>query len=594
MAEKTLTKQDYWDVMDSLQLMAREVDAMEEGPEKQKQIERMRKAHARLVERADVPIEPLDIEGTLLNILDYPSGLLRTAAGEAALLGKAAVDGEYSGAEALDRIGAAVNPFGEPARGSAFYLEKLGVPEMGKVSGTKAGEYIGVKPGDVLDITGRGATGFLLDAASGNPLKILRNLLEKPAPPPGTAAGVRSALREAVQESSEAMTPGMRERAANIAARSPIIAMDPLKSAGESIYKSRFDLADAAARKAGKAPVSEIMLREGAKGATTPSILRDMEAIIQKKNKVISDILKASEFEAPVGGYSNEVLAPLYSQEMARALANPNTAKDALAVIKEVEDAMRLSIKQNPRTAEWLRSQDETLRRVISRQVPQEALDPAARVPEIRLSMDKPSLSDVAWGEGYGGAPPPAELLDQAQAIYTGPQLQDLKRGYQQEAFQRGMFRPHNLQDPAKAGELQFGAKTYRDLGGNIGTMLENRLDKFSPGKGAKVALANQDISALLEAAPYLDRAAKGIPSSAPTGRNMRAFSPVIGSIVSSVEDLYKASKIPVGRTLMNPWVRYGAAPAARAMWLSDYWNREFQENSENPYGLVRKLRELK
>lgn len=611
-------------MLDRLANKAKEIEAMPPGPARE---------HARndyqmkLVETAktyEIPAEVIAPDAHLLGVLDWAEGLMRTGVGEPLRMAKAAKDyatgtpNSWTPGSTLSNIGSALWPFGEPARNTEYYIDESGlgsmipdvrisdIPGMAKSVHNPPGwqDWYRVTPGGPVDVSLKGALGFAGDM--GYSPKMVKALMggEKKALSPVVQTGkmVRDEQAKYLDELAKQMSPSATS---GFMDGLKALVVDPTQPLGEKIFRSRFKDADAAALKAGKMPVSDIMLESGAKGASSGAILKDMEAIIEQRQAVIDAITNQ---HAMAGGATlDELMHPLYSPEMAQALANPATANEALAILKEVEDRARASIAQNPRTPEWLQSKDPTMQRVFKKQAPQDALPIEKKTPYVSTGSDQPALPGmgvyppkVGGGSGkdelYGmigraGNAPSQDLLDVAQPIYKLPETQQLKRDWQKKAFERGAFEPHNIADPVKAGEYSFGAKTYRDLGAHAGEKLEKELDRIEPGLGGQVARANQDISSLLEAAPTISvgRPPRGIPSGKPTTRTMRGLGGTGGMILSGVSDMADALKVPVGRGLMSPWTRYLVAPGARAAWLESIWDRQNDPEQGNPYALVYK-----
>ena len=262
------------DSLDELEEMYRNNLGQPPGPEKELELQAIKNIHARLLERADMPIQPISPEGHLLGVLDWGSGIARTIPGEAALAGKAAYDKATTGrtnwtpGAAGERITNALLPAGEPALSAGQYLEQLDVPEMGKLSETWPGQKMGIERGSTFDITGRGALGFGLDMAA-TPSTLLRGGQKVASGAEQTAKAVREEHKKFIDTMQRQMAPGMQGTGGYVKE----LAIDPLGTLGKSIYKSRFKEADAAAIKAGKAPVSNVLLENNAKGATSPGVL---------------------------------------------------------------------------------------------------------------------------------------------------------------------------------------------------------------------------------------------------------------------------------------------------------------------------------
>jgi len=591
-----------------LEALSKNIKAMKEGPAKERYKEALQLVFNEQVQKYDIPPQVIAPDAALLKLVDYPSGIVRTTVGELARVGRYATDPtyNYNPSSAVENIKNSVNPLvinpftgegSQPAKASDYYLEEMGLDRGKQLSNTDFGRAVGITPSSLLDVSPRGVAGFALDVASGNALKGLAPSAEREALKETagmTAKQVRKRQQEFLDAMNRKMAPGLSGTVMGGVSGAPGFAADPLQKLGELLYKSRFSNADAAALKAGKVPVSDVLRNANAKGATSAGILQDMESIATRRQDEIQDILNKYNNVIDKSSQSSiEILKPIYSREMAEALANPMTADAALETIKEVEEKFRKSIRQNPKAPDWMQSEDPTFVRASKMQGQNTIGSPST--PSIIDIEDQPTLP------GMGMYPPkstsnipkpgtrqgfidiaegsrPTELLDAAYPFYDAKQLNQLKKDFQKEAYTRGMFRPTNLADQMKAGEMEFGAKTYRDLGARAGKILEKNLDKLEGGLGGKMARANQEIASILEAAPYIDKAPKGVPAGSRAWRMGLA-----GGLGGAVSDTIDALKVPVGRGLMSPVTRYGIAPAARSLWLEDYWNRQLK----SPYGTL-------
>jgi hypothetical protein len=164
-----------------------------------------------------------------------------------------------------------------------------------------------------------------------------------------------------------------------------------------------------------------------------------------------------------------------------------------------------------------------------------------------------------------------------------------MRRSWQKQAADANLYTRRDPLTPGAQAKVDAGAKMHNQLANRAGELELEMLDQAKPGLGGDVWNKHRDVSGLLTGAPYLEREFTGGGVTRATTGTKRAFSPTAGRAWDTLDSAKGVLQAGGGKALMSPWTRKALAPAARAMWLEDYWNRAYNESETNPYGLIKK-----
>lgn len=571
------------DELDQLADAYKQVQAMGPGPEKDRMLTAVRNVHAQMLEHYDMPTEAIAPDAHMLGIVDWGSGLARTGAGEGALAAKAAYDKATTGetkwdlGSAANRIANAAIPVGEPATSSGQYLDMLGVPEGGMLSDTALGKKMGVERMGRWDITPRGAAGFALDMGL-TPKALMRGAAPAAAMTAGkTAAELAAENAAAGAERKLAPPPTVPQQ--TLQGGKAILSgalTDPLKQLGELLYKRRFGAADEAAEATGKKLPSTIMMENGMPGVTSGGIKKGMKSIINREENAIDQLhTPESAGMMPVRNRS-EFLTPLNSADTQKALKIPGSSIAVEGAVNDVTNQFEHAAMQDEALmGNWQKSKMEA--------------------GKVRTDPNTGELLFERRGEGRMDAPlsvnPPAtkSVLQHAEQQFGPSDARQIRRNFQSQARDAGWYSKRDVLEPGAKAASDAKAAMYNKVGGRAGELELEMLDEAKPGLGGEVYGKHQNISGLMEGAPYLDREfTGGGPTRATTG-GARAISPWGTMTKDLVSGAMGVAEAGGGKVLMNPWTRYLAAPAARSAWINDYYRRQTELSDSNPYALIRK-----
>lgn len=588
---------------DELNMMAKvALELPPDDPRRKAAFDFIRSEYAKFVDAVDVPAEPLSAEKPLLGVLDLASGIARTTVGEAAKAGKALAQGEAPKG-GFDRLGHALaSPYYGPAPSTAQYLEELGVPRGTSLAETSLGRGMGIAPGSTFDISPRGVVGFAGDVASGGAWRGVgkagdRLLGAAETAPTQFLTGIEktaAAQRQKQAEFLEAMKGRISGNPKSAAKKAAVALNETIKGGpryiGQELFKSRFADLDQGNIETGKLPVSGVMLEHGGWGGSEKQILQDMRGVMAARNKLMQGLLQENTI-TPVG--ASDLFNKFYNDpDIQKALANPATSASAKAAIAEAEAMFAESVANNPNTIPGYRSNDPTINRMhdasSGKVTPLEERVPGnPNFPKVDV-LKNPEYSRGLRG-AYGDPMQPnieAHPLDALDPRYTGEQLHGLKKSFQDEAFNRGAYQSKDIANMADKTKNDMARLAMTKMGHYAGEALENALDtpnrQFNlfekvptyaakPPVGAEFAKLNQDVAAILSAAPNVAQGAGGGVAIPGTGY--------------STGDLWNATKIPLARTLMSGPAQY--APSVwRAVWLS----RDKRQKDESPYRYIKKV----
>lgn len=639
------------DSMGELEDAYRDAQAMAPGPERERVIAALKRVQARLVEQYDIPPQAIPVDAHLLGLMDYGTGLARTIPGEIAVGAKALYDkattGEagYDPWQVADRLASAVIPFGEPAQSTGQYLERLGVPELGRLSDTYLGQKMGIERGSMGDITGRGVLGFAGDVGiSPKMLKAgvdkLRKAEEVAQPTARAAAESTAAAREAARAKG---APGAGEWLKGMAKGLGELVVDPQAKIARAMHDWRFRFADEAARLKGKPLPSQIMWDANLSGITSGGIRADMEKVLAGNEAAIDDLLKDPQidqmlrsgpnrlsfprgskddfdytaeptlrFDDPATGdityigpsqmQEKSVLSPLYSAKQRALEQDLVRGEGAQAARASMEKQFRAGESANP-SFQKMAAEEQARAGMPHAEVhpvtgqaelfdvpPHEVTRPA---PQVKIGgVERPFGPDKTSLEGgvphIHGVAPEVDPLAYDRGVHFD-ELRNIRRGAQGELKARNWYNrrtqgtaPYYPGDPKN---MPAEAALWGDFAENAANLEQELIDMAKPGAGGKYRKINQDTSAILEGAPWLDRA----PKTGATRRSQMAFSPFEGRLMNAIEDTSGAAAMLGSKALRSPWTRYGAAPVARSLWLENYWQRQAEESPDNPYALIYK-----
>lgn len=172
---------------------------------------------------------------------------------------------------------------------------------------------------------------------------------------------------------------------------------------------------------------------------------------------------------------------------------------------------------------------------------------------------------------------------------FSWEDARQIRRNFQKQASDAGLYSRRDALEPGAQAKVDATSRLHNKIADRAGELELEMLDEASPGLGGKVWEQHRDQAGLLTGAPYLDREfTGGGPTRATTG-GARAISPM-GQLARDLLGGAKGvAQAAGGKMMMSPWTRKALAPAARAYWLNDFWNREYNESEQNPYGLIKK-----
>lgn len=318
-----------WRKLDKLASTAKQIEAMPPGPARESARRKYAQAMDVLSQEFVIPTEVIAPDAHLLGVIDWAEGLMRTGVGETfrardALKAKAlGEESSYTVGSALDNVGAALWPFGQPARDTEYYLEntELGrkipdvrisdIPGMAKDIHNPSHDWYRVAPGGPADISLRGALGFAGDVGINAKMltggkaakKVEDQVLTMKNGKPVTAAELRGMDDLAREGAKLGGAQGMNMGTFLEGLKGMIV--DPIPQMRDALHSWRFRHADKAAELAGKEKVSPIMRsKPGLKGVTTEGIRADMRKVIAENNERIGQIAEGSGVNDPARALS--------------------------------------------------------------------------------------------------------------------------------------------------------------------------------------------------------------------------------------------------------------------------------------------------
>lgn len=521
--------------------IAQMTNAMPEGPQKEKAKRVLGKMHGALVEQYELPLEKT-LDPSLaaklkvgMDILDYPSGVVRAGVGEPLVLAKQAVSGEpVNLKQAKENIVRAVLPSGEPAPDIKNYRERLGFGGEGPSLADIPGVDQVIPKGGVLDITAGGAAD-LAGAIATDPAVLKQGvkgavkLLKSPGESAKTAVQLREELAAALEKS------GGMEKVKNFLAGAGEVIADPREALGKLAYRMRFADADKATKAAGKKRFSDTYL-ENVKpsftrgGLTSEGVYDDVNQLVRDKEALISEVHAPNQVNMAVPAPRQEdVLSPLAADDVLMGSVTPGQSQAYRDAAKEIRD----------------------------------------------------EFADVAdyWPMGY-----PPEILRRTA------------RAFQQKAAEAGRYgRAAITVVKPKEQVKQLGdVKIYGDLAHQVGMRARDleadSLDIINKGAGGQVWRNYRDMSSVLEGAPFIDRAFRGKGANAGS-----RFANSIGGLSSGnlftriPTELAIGSKnvllTGAGKASLSPVSLYALQPALRLQ-VQEKLN---EMNEQNPYTQLRR-----
>ncbi len=556
-----------WDTLSGLARIANDIHAMKEGGQKELLKGKFEKVHAKLLEKYDMPVQPIAPDQFGLKLLDYGSGIARTTAGELARAGKASVDtvrgqpSSWTPGSAGNAFLSALNPLnGQPAKSSSAYMEDVGVPAGYSVADIPGAQRIGIEHGGPLDFTSRGVGGFALDMGltprnfndAVGKIKGVKPevpMVDRPLPQqmelpidgdiprsrPQSAKLLRTVdeLTHEAQDSAGAQPFFTMQNGKDFLSGLGQLVKDPADVIAHKLHNFRFRHADEAAAMRGKVLPSDVMWEarktQGAGGFTPEGIRADMQKVITGHENTIDQLAqdardsgtlptakRGTVTNAPEGTALHGLLGPdqmAAEREMVGGAAARSAREGVLNDVRSVESGRELRPAHE---------QDFT------------QYDP--------LNHDR----GVDWEEMN-------RIRQQAQA----------------EAKARNWYssRKDMLQAPlpGDAKKIAEEAATYSRWGHAAGNAADDMLDASQEGAGAAAYLRRKDMAALLEGGGWLDRS----PVRGATTRSQIAFAPIEGRLINLGERQLNNAAMGASQVLSNPWARYAALPAARAGWLN-------------------------
>jgi len=683
MARPEIDYQDLEEIADA----ARQIHEMPPGAEKEKFKAAFKSAHARILQEQDMPVEAIAPDAHLLGILDYGSGMARTALGETALNAKAALKGgEYDQEAGKARGWDAIIPVGNPAANSGFYLEQLGMGEGGRLSNTSLGQMMGVTPGGAVDITPRGALGFALDAGI-TPRNLQRPFAGKPAAPLAGRTAAFYAKQLAEQQAAERVAAprgfwpsisvkperGKTSIRGDMGGALPALGnalhsgiMDPLNKLGELLYKSRFSNADAAAEQAGKKLPSQIMMENGTPGFTSQGIRDGFRRIVDRAENSIDQIDTPAEvgffptrpqslFMEPIDASKASRAAQLPGSSMAIAEAEANALTQfehaarqdpgVVQMAQEAKDAAGTAVIRDghilydevptvetlpgtPKVTNNSGFEAQTVNRQVTRTkkvidqpgqpggmrwntLPDgsRVLEPFPATPPTykmvsyeetvpmreQVHVDRPPTVEpgrpITQTQGTISTNPPAPntASETADRPFSWTDARQQRRNWQKQAADANLYSKRDPLTPGQQATSDATARLHNELAKRAGVLELEMLDHAKEGLGGELWGKHRDVSGILTGAPYLDREFTGGGAQRATTGSARAISPWQNAARDILGGALGMGQTIGGKALMNPATRNVLAPAARAMWLNNYWQRELEASDTNPYGLIKK-----
>lgn len=633
-----------WPELSGMEMVAKQIDELPDGsPEKEAMKARFKDAHDQILEKYDSQGLIDNTPGRFskpLHLIDYGSGLLRTAVGETGLAAKAAWDkamgkpSSYSAGSAVARGIQAVNPWDKPALGMENYLDLGGAGDMGSIQDAEGG----------YKLTGKKALGFAGDMAL-NPSflkKGLESILGSGAEslaerPPITADVMREAEQTAKDSSAREMSPGIMPAVKALPGQVANVATDPVGALRDALLRMRFRNADNAVEMAGtgggivKRPKpSQIFQESGGKGITSEQIRQDARAIVNRNSDQIDHMTNdvagissdgiyrgvPSEIAANPNMHARTAMHPLYTPEQQLAERTPFTAKDAQGARAQIEDEFRTAAQGNPQLMSLVGQQVERagVPETVDGQMPLWKTPPelvTRSTPEVNLMTDdgfirasRPAKTVQSYEGGEAAVAPPASSDPlSVDEPYSLPQVSTMASAAQGKAatrkffLSRDRFAPDAPQTPPASREaLAAEGGLYAQQGAHLRGLQEDILDEARPGLGGDAHQINQRTSSLLEGMPYIDRPKPTPAAGRPTARSRSAFGGYPMMAIDAATSAGKTGAMAGYQALSNPVVR-GMAPAARAMWLENYWKNQYQPTTDesgmpagdNPWALIHK-----
>lgn len=197
----------------------------------------------------------------------------------------------------------------------------------------------------------------------------------------------------------------------------------------------------------------------------------------------------------------------------------------------------------------------------------------------------------IVQTEGTPSVNPPAPktALQTLDRPFSWLDARSIRREFQKKAAAAGRYLRRDPLEPGPQSILDETSARHHQVADRAGELELEMLDEAKTGLGGDVWNKHRDVSGLLTGAPYLDREFTGGGVTRAATGTKRGFAPTDSRLWDLLDSAKGVALAGGGKALSSPWASKGAAPAARAMWLNDYWNREYSESDNNPYGMIKK-----
>lgn len=616
--KKVMDKEEYEDYMAVLDALREENLSKPEGIQKEKEKEKLAALYNNLQKNApeeagireiNNPLE--EIPKSLLGLLDYPQGLVRTAVGEAALAlaGKNTLKG--AGSRILDAVAPDLpfvesGPFARPAWGAGEYTEKLGAtgPEFQKPL---------LPENSLINPSRKEAMDFALDVLA-DPTLIkggLKGLIGKSKP---TMASLEK------QFANEIETARNRGSFASNLKAIPKFISNPAKTLGEGLENFRFRDADMAAVDAGQRPFTSVWREHGKPGVTKRGVGLGIDKIIDTNTDIIDNLIteipegeelvaRAKQFFTEKLGadvasridYSDPVrlqkqMGYLHPQsEILDVLDTPKIREDILTpgLTEPTQEAQKY-IRENFRKAAMA---DPELVSAHRAALEKEAADLERAATTTKLGKD--ALGGTTYEEltpaPYNQKPVPTDILDFKEKFYTPKELNALAKSMQglakssMSSIYNAPDAAHQILNKTEQRLSPYFQKVRGSLAADVGAksreLQHETLANILPERGAESLKATKNIASMLKSGAFVGTPYEG-PNQISTrmGRVIRqSGSPIVGGAIEALQDVGGIGALALGKALASPWSVYGLQPATRA-YLSE---RASRNRSDTPWEIL-------
>jgi hypothetical protein len=325
-----------------LNKLYKETMAMPEGPEKASRLADLKEFHEFMLNKYDLPVEPLRPDMAALKagatVLGYGSGIKDTILGEGAkLIGKPAEalfghgDG-YTVQDAKDAgsamLGALTAGYAGKQKSLADYRHDLGIGDGPSLADTEWGKSHGLDRNKWYMPTVGGVADFALGALTDPALvsramkaNAAKKLTDELAKMPYKDAAARLTEELAKKNAPLMSAQGVK----NAAAKAGHAIADPLGAAGEAAIRFRFRDASKATKAAGKQDFVDTWLQGNREGFTSEGIRQGIDKDIAAKEGLIDQI------ENP------KLLTPGEAHEKYPGFPNPPGQQNAMPVRSQSE-----------------------------------------------------------------------------------------------------------------------------------------------------------------------------------------------------------------------------------------------------------------